>query len=357
MDANLTCPDCGAGTEAQSRYCEACGVLLPRPTRAECCQVCGRRSGGGVRCTGCGSVLLPGPSRVSISPVRWLAGVSDIGRRATRNDDALAIAAPNIDLGIIAIADGVGSTTGSWLAAKIAADTACEVLVDDRTALDRAVRSARLAVRTLDGSVSAAVPTAVGPDAGCCTLSLAVVEKTVAALRISVATVGDSRVYWLPDDPDEAALQLSVDDREAAERDAPSRDRVPSTGHAITAWIGPEAPASRPHQGTWELTRPGWLLVCTDGLWNYLSDPQALRAALRDDSVGAPGVTARLDPGVGDVMPQGVADTVAGPSALALASALVARANDLGGRDNITAALARWDDDTGQERRPGIAPT
>lgn len=370
MDPNLTCPDCAAQTEAHSRYCEACGVLLPRPPTSWWCQVCGRAAPIAVRC-GCGSLPSSGASRVSSSPVDWLGGVSDIGRRAATNDDALALAAPHPDLGIIAIADGVGSTAGSWLAAKVAVDTACQVLVDDHMALDRAVRSARVGVRALDGSACASP----GYDSASCTLSLAVVERGVTALRISVSTVGDSRVYWLPDDPEEPALQLSVDDRvvagpasrerldggpggeldarPGAEADAAAAD----SSQAITAWIGPDAPASRPHQGTWEVTRPGWLLACTDGLWNYLCDPQALRTALRDDSADGLGVTDRHDPGDGDPTPQTLADTVAGPSALALASALVARANDLGGRDNITVALARWDHDTSAGRRPALETT
>jgi serine/threonine protein phosphatase PrpC len=144
-----------------------------------------------------------------------------------------------------------------------------------------------------------------------------------------------------------------LDARPGAEADAAAAD----SSQAITAWIGPDAPASRPHQGTWEVTRPGWLLACTDGLWNYLCDPQALRTALRDDSADGLGVTDRHDPGDGDPTPQTLADTVAGPSALALASALVARANDLGGRDNITVALARWDHDTSAGRRPALETT
>ena len=62
------------------------------------------------------------------------------------------------------------------------------------------------------------------------------------------------------------------------------------------------------------MTGPGWLLVCSDGLWNYASDPSALRA-----QVDAAGTT---DPP-------------------ALAQALVEWAIGQGGHDNITVALAR----------------
>jgi hypothetical protein len=63
---------------------------------------------------------------------------------------------------------------------------------------------------------------------------------------------------------------------------------------------------------------PGWVLVCSDGLWNYCSEPGNV-ASLVHDTVRA--------------------STGAGP--LELASALVDWANHQGGRDNITVALAR----------------
>ena len=63
-----------------------------------------------------------------------------------------------------------------------------------------------------------------------------------------------------------------------------------------------------------KLDEPGWLLVCSDGLWNYASDPDALVAQVR-----AVGTTE--------------------PAALALG--LVGFANAQGGQDNITVTLAR----------------
>jgi serine/threonine protein phosphatase PrpC len=59
-------------------------------------------------------------------------------------------------------------------------------------------------------------------------------------------------------------------------------------------------------------------MVCSDGLWNYCSEAEALRTLLHD-------AAARLD----DATPTTVAQ------------ALVDFANEQGGRDNITVALAR----------------
>ena len=66
------------------------------------------------------------------------------------------------------------------------------------------------------------------------------------------------------------------------------------------------------------------MLACSDGLWNYASEPAALKA--RIDVVGS------SDP-------------------MAIALALVAFANESGGQDNITVALARY------PREPVVAST
>src|SRR3546814_689536 len=68
--------------------------------------------------------------------------------------------------------------------------------------------------------------------------------------------------------------------------------------------------------GAIDLTGPGWVLVCSDGLWNYASEPAALQ-----EQIAAAGTTV--------------------PAELALK--LVDFANGCGGVDNITAALARVD--------------
>jgi serine/threonine protein phosphatase PrpC len=88
--------------------------------------------------------------------------------------------------------------------------------------------------------------------------------------------------------------------------------------HSITRWLGRDAPDNlTPHLTTVTATA-GWLMVCSDGLWNYCSEAEALRSLLHDTA-------ARLD----DVTPTTVAQ------------ALVDFANEQGGRDNITVALAR----------------
>jgi serine/threonine protein phosphatase PrpC len=156
------------------------------------------------------------------------------------------------------------------------------------------------------------------PNPPSCTFAAAVVEDDV----IVAGNVGDSRVYWLPDAAEEPASQLGRDDSFAQEQMAAGVPRLEAeTGphaHSITRWLGRDAPDDlTPHLTTVTATS-GWLMVCSDGLWNYCSEAEALRSLLHD-------IAARLD----EVTPTTVAQ------------ALVDFANEQGGRDNITVALAR----------------
>ena len=70
----------------------------------------------------------------------------------------------------------------------------------------------------------------------------------------------------------------------------------------------------------------GWLLVCSDGLWNYCSAPEDMRVLVHNMVEQVSGGPAGAD---------------RDPDPAAVAQALVDFANEQGGRDNITVALAR----------------
>ena len=113
-------------------------------------------------------------------------------------------------------------------------------------------------------------------------------------------------------------MQLTVDDSVAQQQiESGVAKEVAETGefaHAITKWLGRDAQDIVPAVAFHDITGPGWLLACSDGLWNYASEPAALAA-----QIAAAGP---VDPGT-------------------LALKLVEFASSAGGHDNITAALAR----------------
>ena len=105
------------------------------------------------------------------------------------------------------------------------------------------------------------------------------------ARRLVVGWVGDSRAYWLPGRRRRRAL-LTVDDSLAAEQIARGvprrrgRERPAGARHHPLARAGRPRPhaAARPPCGS---TAPGWVLVCSDGLWNYCSEAADLAALVR----------------------------------------------------------------------------
>ena len=292
------------------------------------CRVCGQGKIVDGYCDNCGSPPPDPRDHFTERPAAWVGGACDIGRRHTRNEDALALDAGSVpgSRAVLVVCDGVSNTTDSHIASLAAARAARAVL---RQPFARGAGTqdswAAAAGRSLESAALAANQTVcdVAPEGVAnppsCTFAAAVVEGTSAA----VATVGDSRVYWLPDDPAKPAVQLGRDDSFAAEELARGVSRADAesgpNAHSITRWLGRDAPDDvTPHLTTQDVGHPGWLLVCSDGLWNYCSEAEALRDLLA-------GVVRRLGP----------ADPVG------LAEALLAFANDQGGQDNITVALAR----------------
>ncbi|WP_375426598.1 zinc ribbon domain-containing protein [uncultured Friedmanniella sp.] len=355
------CPSCGTEVATTERFCEACGapltptadvtplgpdgaespVELSRPvtpsatattsatvaaTVAAPCVSCGGEVGEDGYCTTCGTKAASPRDHYVEQPASWVAACCDRGIRHTRNEDATAIAADEMpgSRAVLVVCDGVSTSTDSDVAALAGARSARDVLVASQptglgVAASRAAALAQ-ALGTATAQANAAVIANTAPEsdnAASCTFAAAVLEKGL----VVYGNVGDSRVYWLPDPGAGDPLELSLDDSVAQVRIAMGVPRAEAENgpqaHAITKWLGRDSPDISPRTGSVELHVPGWLMVCSDGLWNYCSaapDLQALVATTSAQTGGAP---------------------------LPLAQALVAWANAQGGRDNISVALAR----------------
>lgn len=309
----VPCGTCGAG-HYEDGYCDQCGAKQPNPR-----------------------------DHLEETPSAWVAGVSDIGRRHERNEDALALAARSEPLSFAAlvVCDGVSNTTDSDVASLAAAKAARQVLEQPVSAGMGVAEAARAAAyRRLGEAVAAANQAVIGttkagdPASPSCTFTGAIVDGRTA----HVGNVGDSRIYWLPDGS-QGARQLSTDDSVAAERIATGVERkVAETGpmaHSITRWLGIDAPDDlTPHTASVDLDAPGWLMLCSDGLWNYCSEASELQAK------------------IGEFMSGGMP-----PEPLALGRALVGFANNAGGADNITVALLRVGGDTRTSAATPVAGT
>ncbi len=341
----LTCEACGAGITSDARFCEACGADLPgEPTRVPAsltgadpataaaqapppaaCRECGGAVDDDGYCTTCGTKAPRERDHFIETPQAWVAGVCDRGIRHSRNEDAMALDADPAPGGraVLVVCDGVSSSLDSDVASLAAARAARAVLLSSRaqgvgtgSALVAAI-GARLTAAT--DAASEAVVATTRPDHAASPPSCTFVAAVVEGDLVVAAVVGDSRAYWLPDAG--PAVALTVDDSVAAVQIAAGTPReVAESGpqaHAITRWLGIDAPDHAPRLTSVVVTDPGWLVVCSDGLWNYCSEAQALAELVRATAAGAAG------------------------EPLATASALVDWANAQGGHDNITVALAR----------------
>jgi len=253
-----------------------------------------------------------------------VACASHIGLRHETNQDAAALGIDGSGHHIVlVVADGVSSTEGAEECARVASHTARDYLA---ATMDQGLPindddTVTLFERTFQKTHEAVV-SGSGPI-GACTLAVAVATHD----RIVVGNIGDTRTYWFPDDGD--PVRLSIDDSMAqAQMDLGLSREEAERGmgaHAITKWIGASATDVAPRVMAYKPQQSGWLLVCSDGLWNHVPDA---------------GDFARL---MADLVSKAHTDDHGHASPAGVADGLIAYANNCGGHDNITVALWRRD--------------
>jgi len=247
------------------------------------------------------------------------AGVTDRGCRHHRNEDAMALGAEQTPDGLVMVAvvcDGVSSSPRPAEASYAAAQAALPVLLDAvRTGGDLAEASQAAVVAGRKSVAGLGEP----ENERSATTFLSVVA---ARSDVTLCWLGDSRAYWLaPAESD--SVQLTHDDSVAGgmiEAGLASEETAMALPHAhvLTRWLGAEAadldgdPVRAPHVELYSPPGTGVLLVCSDGLWNYLPEAAEL---------------ARL------ALPRALTDP------LGAANDMVGFAVDAGGADNITAVL------------------
>ena len=265
------CASCADERTAGAAFCEVCG----RSLTAAACPHCGAAGAVGADgyCEQCG--MLAGRARdhleVDAGPVA--AAVTDRGLRHHRNEDAMWLATRGTDVDVV-VSDGVSSSFDPDVASETAVGAAGAVLAASGDVAE-AIVAARTAV---DALAAGGDPRRAASNPAC-----TIVAATVRGTAVVVGWIGDSRAYWVP--ADGPARQLTEDDSWVTHAIAmgvdPEQAMRDPKAHAITAWLGADAGPVRPRTGEFEVGAPGHLVVCSDGLWNYLSDPAAFAAAVR----------------------------------------------------------------------------
>ena len=316
----LSCPSCGAPQHAGDRFCEQCGARLDEDPRERAgCRACGAPAdaiGEDGYCLVCGVRERPGDARIELD-LLTAAAVSDQGRVHGRNEDSFHLEVCDGPGVAVVVCDGISSASAGNVAARDAARAAGAILAqaaadparDAEAAILEAIQAANDAVGLVEWTTKLK---RVDPS---CTLVSAVCRGS----EVVVGWIGDSRAYWL-DAID--SRQLTVDDSFAEEGIAkglltPEQAAKSPLLHSITHWVGPDSPERPPRLVALRPERPGRLVLCTDGLWNYAPGAEQLGRLV-------------------DALPAGAAPA-------AVARALADTANDRGGHDNITVAVVNID--------------
>ncbi len=297
--AAAPCPACGEpAPDPAARFCENCGASLSAPSA----------SPGPVAAAG------PPPAACEEAIDAALAMASDRGRRHPVNQDAGAVARRADGAVLLCVADGVSSADNAEGASAAAVAAALERFAAGPGEAPTVLEEAR-------GCVEAAAAAVLevrrfGDDPGLDPPETTVALAVARGGEAGIAWVGDSRAYRLEGG---AETLLTRDDswawdavaRGAMSREAAARD---PRAHAITQCLGMPQDEVEVHALVAPLPAGAALLLCTDGLWNYHDDEGALGEAYGDAAAG-------------------------GADAALVCRRLVAEANAMGGRDNITVAL------------------
>lgn len=334
MPQPTTCPSCAEPPEPDDKFCGACGTELTSPgslsSGSTAASTPTQPTSGDPDAYDGGPSEEPPPQHDRPRPrdhqeqeLEGVAAVSDRGLRHHRNEDAFAVSATALPDGtpavVAVVCDGVSSAYRPDDASAAAAESANESLLEAlrrgasfEDAMRDALLTAGRAVTDLAAEDPGQSPTP-HHNAPACTC-----VGTIASGKVlTVGWIGDSRVYWIPDDRSAPASRLTEDDSWAAlmvsaglasEEEAYADSRA----HAITGWLGADSGELDPHTTSFEPDGPGVVVVCTDGLWNYAESVEELASAVPADARSHP---------------------------LRCAQVLVEVALDRGGRDNVTVAV------------------
>ena len=290
----MICTKCGAQVKDGDNFCEECGTSLKKTALNSAAS----------------SVAFP-----KSDIVVWdskLACATNIGRKHKANEDAGTVARyENGDIALI-VADGVSSsvnpTTGSRKAIEIMREMLAIKEMHPKEVMINAIRTANAEIKSLPYEIREGE--LYGPET---TIVAALVQENT----VTVGWVGDSRAYILSEDRQE---QLTVDDSWAemvvAEgtmtREEAARDR---RAHCVTQVLGMHDQPATAHILECRLKQGDMLLLCSDGLWNYLQKDWALLEAIKAFGINS--------------------------EAVHICEHLVGLANAAGGHDNITVAILK----------------
>lgn len=254
---------------------------------------------------------------MDLTHVLEVVRLSDVGHRRQHNEDAIA---SDVEIGLLVLADGMGGYKAGEVASEIAVLTLVAELKESMTGLtpgqldpETGMQAESLLLIDAISKANASIFSVAESQPQCAGMGTTLVAALFTNNKVLVAHVGDSRLYRLRDDQ----FQQLTEDHSLLQEQlkfgliTPEQARQSNNKNLVTRAVGID-PTVEHELHEYDVEPGDIYLICSDGLSDLVDDAD-IHATLA-------GKAASLE---------------------LAASQLVQKANDNGGKDNISVILAR----------------
>lgn len=234
---------------------------------------------------------------------------TDQGKKRKYNEDNLYV---DKEKGIFLLADGMGGHQAGEVASDIAVRKSYAYLKDRLAQTENEKEILKLLVESLINAHNA-IKEKARSDLNLMGMGTTLIQVVVKNNTVYICHVGDSRVYLLRENLKQLTKDQTVGAYLAEHNIMPTEAIPPRSWHTLTQAVGvSENPV--PELKTVEMKKGDFLLLCTDGLTDMLSDEEIEKIILKN------------------------ADNIE-----KAVEKLIKEANHKGGKDNISVILIKYD--------------
>ena len=206
-------------------------------------------------------------------------GITDKGVVRTQNQDFYYLKPYGEDLTVAIVCDGMGGAKAGNVASTLAVSTAASFL--EEISEDELVRSPKESLTQAATLANESVFQKAGVESECRGMGTTMVAAIVSGQKATILNIGDSRCYQIGEEGIRKVTRdhSVVEDLVHRGEITPEEARLHPQKNLITRALGAESKA-RSDLYEIELKQGEFLLLCTDGLSNTLTDQELLYEVL-----------------------------------------------------------------------------